>query len=90
MMGAEAVPNVELQTAHGASALEVQDGKFRWIFEVKFARTADEEEGLLDQGIKRMRSRRCGETPCRSGMTLIRIVLVFSGPKRRFERWART
>lgn len=89
MMGADMVPNVELHTAQGRSDLEVSAGNWRWVFEIKFARTQAEVPKLLDQGLEQIRQRHYGESFAgNTPLKLLRVALVFSESTRRFERWA--
>lgn len=85
MTGAEMVLSVEVHSALGRSDLEVDAGSRHWVFEIKYARTSDDADALLQQGIEQVRSRRYGEAPRRK--ELLRAVLVFDGSARAFSRW---
>ena len=84
LIGAAMLPDVAVHAAQEESVLELDVGRTRWIFDIKFARREEEAETLLAEGICQMRSREYGRTP--HGLTLVRAVLVFDGAARAFTR----
>ena len=76
------MPQVEVHNAHGRSDLEVTAGNMHWVFEIKFARCADDVEKLATAAEEQIKNRRYGEVP--DEKRLVRAVLVFSAPERRF------
>ena len=89
LIGAAMMPEVEVHNAHGRSDLEVEAGKRRWVFEIKFARKASDEAKLLEAALEQMRRREYGTQLSRGAQkTLIPAALVFSSEKRRFAAWS--
>lgn len=82
LIGAVMMPQVEVHNAHGRSDLEVTGGDLHWVFEIKFARSVDEVEKLATAAEEQIKNRRYGEVP--DEKRLVRAVLVFSEPERRF------
>lgn len=83
--GAAMMPQVENHTALGRSDLEVEAGNRHWVFEIKFARNAEEVDGLLSNAVAQVQARRYGELA--HGKELIRVALVFSETERQFVAW---
>lgn len=83
MMGADMVARVEVHTAHGRSDLETTAGNRCWFFEIKFARSQQQQEQCLSEGIAQVKDRRYGQT-VDDDTTLMRAVLVFSEQRRQF------
>ena len=65
--------------------MEVEAGDYRWVFELKFARTGDDPEALCEEAVEQIRSRDYGNTP--RGGKLIRVGMVFEEAERRVTRW---
>ena len=85
MIGADMVPQVEVHTSQGTSALEVDAGHRHWVFELKFAEKTSQANQLLIKAAAQMQNRRYGRTP--QDKKLICAALVFSAEARRFVAW---
>ena len=85
MIGADMVPQVEVHTSQGTSALEVDAGRRHWVFELKFAEKTSQANQLLIKAAAQMQNRRYGRTP--QDKKLICAALVFSAEARRFVAW---
>lgn len=85
LIGAALVPRVEVNNAVGRSDMEVEVNGRHWVFEFKYARSANETDRLLKEAIDQIQSNHYGEKT--NNKELIRIALVFSAEQRRFVAW---
>ena len=85
LIGTSLSPQVEVHTARGRSDMEVDVGRYRWVFELKFARKGDDAKALCLKASDQILERKYGETP--HGKQLIRVAMVFEEAARQVTAW---
>ena len=85
MIGVDMVPQVEVHSSQGTSALEVDAGDRHWVFELKFAEKTSQADQLLIKAAAQTQNRRYGRTPHDKKLNC--AALVFSAEDRRFVAW---
>ena len=91
LYGARLYSEIEVHNALGRSDLEVDAGKRRWIFEIKYLpsgtnSTGAKAEKLLTEAVNQIDTRRYGLQNA-ADKELKRVALVYSAEKRIFTHW---
>ena len=86
LSGAGFSPHIEVHNSQGRSDLEVTVQNRHFVFEFKVARKEESSEEKLEEGLKQMRKRSYGLQ--HADQEQLRMVLVFSIPKRKFDKWS--
>ena len=86
LSGAGFSPHIEVHNSQGRSDLEVTVQNRHFVFEFKVARKEESSEEKLEEGLKQMRKRSNGLQ--HADQEQLRMVLVFSIPKRKFDKWS--
>ncbi len=74
----------ESHGALGRSDLEVEADRLHWVIELKFQRSGDNVQRLLQEGVRQIRARNYGAASCKP---CTRVAAVFSEDKRAFVGW---
>ena len=78
-------PIVKHPNSHGRCDLDVGADNRHWLFEFKTSHRNEDAEIKLDEAVRRIEERKCGEQI--SSLEKIRVALVFSMDKQQFVRW---
>lgn len=92
--GARCTPRIEVHNAFGRSDLELDAGRWHWVFEFKFLPASvksqkREAARLLKEAEDQIMDRRYGVAAAESGREFVRLALVFSERERSFTEWKR-
>ncbi len=83
LIGAGLLVSVESQNSKGRSDIQIDFNKRRIILELKYAKSAEEEDKKLYEAVNQIKERNYGNTMPRKE-ELIRLALVFNDEKREF------
>lgn len=88
LKGAQLQVGIEVHNAFGRSDLELDAGRYHWVFELKFLKKGTDlavAPKLLEAAADQIRTKHYGEqTACPE---VIRVALVFAEESRQFIRW---